>query len=134
MSVDLAVPARRGRVLCVPLFLALAGCGGPEVPPSVDVEDAKKQLSAALDAWKAGEPFGALAAKSPPVVFSEPVWEAGTQLVSYELGPVELHGRQGRCTARLQLRDKDGRQYERRIGYQIDTIPRVVIVREGLGM
>ncbi len=43
-------------------------------------------------------------------------------------------GRQGRCTAKLVLRHKDGKQQERQIGYLIDTAPNIVIAREGLGI
>lgn len=109
------------------------GCGGPELPPPVDTEDAGQQLSTALDSWKRGEPYKGLESRDPPIVINEPLWRDGTKLLSYELGAVELHGRQGRCTVKLALQDKDGKQLERRIGYQIDTVPRVVIVREGLG-
>ena len=116
------------------LALALAGGCGSDVPPPVDLKDAEGRLAGALDAWKEGKPRESLAAGNPPVVFSEPLWEDGTKLLAYDLGQVELHGRQGRCTAKLTLRGKDGRQYERKIGYQIDTVPRVVIVRENLGM
>lgn len=117
------------------LFAALAaGCGGPGVPPPVDPAEAGRQLTAALDAWKQGEAFGTLAARSPPVVFNEPLWEGGTKLLAYELGPVEMNGRQARCTAKLSLKGQDGKASERSIGYVIDTTPRVVIVRENLGM
>jgi hypothetical protein len=122
------------------LFPALAGftvlvtgCGGPELPPPVDTDDAGQQLRSVLELWKNGEPHEALASREPPIVFNEPMWREGTKLLSYELGPVELHGRQGRCTVKLALQNKDGKQTERRIGYQIDTVPRVVIVREALG-
>jgi len=111
----------------------LAGCG-QEVPPAVDVGDASRQLDSVLKAWKDGQPHTSLAAGNPPVIFTEPLWEGGTKLLSYDLGKVELNGRQGRCTAKLSLQGKDGKQYERSIGYQIDTVPRVVIVREGLGI
>jgi hypothetical protein len=123
------------RVLSIGLVAALlAGCGGSDVPPAVDPDEAARQLRAALDAWKSGEPHDSLAAKTPPIVFTEPLWEGGTKLLTYELGPVELNGRQGRCTAKLVLQGKDGKQSERKIGYVIDTVPRVVIVRENLGM
>lgn len=114
------------------VVLAL-GCGGPEVPPAVDPAEAGHQLTQALDAWKSGEPANSLASRQPPVVFAEPLWDDGVRLQGYELGRVELNGRQGRCTAKLALQSRDGKKYERSIGYVIDTTPRVVIVRESLG-
>lgn len=127
-------PVRPSGVAAGCLALALlAGCG-PRPDPPVDPADAGQHLRAALDAWKAGRPHDSLAVQDPPVVFNEPLWRDGqTALLDYELGDVELHGRQGRCTARLKLRAPDGKTSERKIGYQIDTIPRVVIVREALG-
>lgn len=114
-------------------LVLLAGCAGSTVPPPVDPADARQQLTVALDAWKAGEPFGALAQRDPPIVFVEPLWEKGTRLLDYQVSPVELNGRQGRGTAQLSLEEKGGKSYQRKIAYVIDTHPRVVIVREGLG-
>jgi hypothetical protein len=119
-------------LLFVPIAALVAGCGKPP-PPAVDPDEAGRQLKMALDAWKGQEPYGALESRSPPVVFNEPLWRGGTRLLDYELGPVELHGRQGRCTAKLTLEEIGGQRRERNIGYQIDTTPAVVIVREGLG-
>ena len=99
------------RTLVIPVMCLLAGCGGPDVPAPVDPAEAGRQLGAALESWKAGEPHAGLAARNPPVVFSEPLWEGGTRLLTYEVGPVELNGRQGRCTAKLTLRGPDGKQY-----------------------
>ena len=129
------MPRRHSPLAALALLGALlaAGCG-KELPPAVDTGDAGRQLDAALAAWKDGKSHESLAAGEPPVIFNEPLWKEGAKLVAYELGEVTLHGRQGRCTAKLTLRGKDGRQYERKIGYQIDTVPRVVIVRENLGM
>lgn len=116
------------------LVALVSGCGKSVVPDEpVDPAKAKEVLTAALDAWKGGEAYGALASRSPPVVFAEPLWEGGAKLVSYELGAVELTGRQGRCTVKLSLVSKEGKPTERRVGYLIDTIPRAVIVREGMG-
>jgi hypothetical protein len=122
------------RVATIACALALfAGCG-QEVPKPIDLADAGRQLDAVLKAWKEDRPHASLATGDPAIIFTEPLWENGTRLLAYEVGAVELQGRQGRCTAKLTLRDKDGKQYERKIGYQIDTVPRVVIVREGLGL
>ena len=126
---------KRFRSVIASFAVALAaGCGGgPDMPPPVDPANAGRVLSAALASWKNDEPSESLAAKQPPVIFSEPLRDAGTSLVAYELGPVELQGRQGRCTAKLTLKSKDGKQYERSIGYVIDIASRVVITRESLG-
>ena len=121
------------RLLLMLAALVAAGCGGTPVDPPVNTADAGTQLRAALDAWKAGEPHDGLAGKSPPIIFPEPLWKDGARLLAYEMGEVGLNGRQGRCTVRLSLRLKDGKAVERKISYQIDTVPQVVIVREALG-
>jgi hypothetical protein len=118
--------------IVVGLAAAAGGCG-PTAEPAVEPADAGAQLRAVLDAWKAGQPHAALEARSPPVVFNEPLWRDGATLLEYEMGEVELHGRQGRCTVRLKGKDAAGKEFDRRLGYLIDTRPRVVIGREGLG-
>lgn len=123
----------RCTLLTVAALVVATGCGSPPLDPTVNTADAGTHLRAALDAWKAGEPHDGLAGKTPPVIFSEPLWKDGARLLAYELGEVGLNGRQGRCTVKLSLRLKDGKSSERKIGYQIDTVPQVVIVREALG-
>jgi hypothetical protein len=117
---------------CVAL-LALGCTGGKDPDPPVDTGDAGAALKTALDAWKGGEAYGSLQQHSPPIYFNEREWEAGKKLVDYQMGQVELMGRQGRCTVKLSLRDKEGKQADRSVGYLIDTTPQVVITREGLG-
>jgi hypothetical protein len=119
--------------LTLVILAAAVGCGGTPVDPPVNTTDAGNQLRAALDAWKAGEPHEGLAGKTPPIIFPEPLWKDGARLLAYEMGEVGLNGRQGRCAVKLSLRFKDGKSSERKIGYQIDTVPQVVIIREALG-
>jgi hypothetical protein len=109
-----------------------AGCG-KTIDEPVDPNKASAALQAALDAWKAGEEYGTLQHRTPPVYFNEREWEAGKKLLDYQIAKADLMGRQGRCSARLSLRDKAGKVTEREISYLIDTSPRVVITREGLG-
>lgn len=123
----------RRPLLLLAALVTVTGCGSPPLDPTVNAGDAGTQLRAALDAWKAGEPLDGLAGKTPPIIFTEPLWKDGARLLAYELGEVGLSGRQGRCTVKMSLRLKDGKSVERKIGYQIDTVPRVVIVREALG-
>ncbi len=109
-----------------------AGCGkGFDDPVSPDKAGAA--LETALAAWKQGEAFGELQQRSPPIYFNEPEWKAGKKLLAFKAGKVELMGRQARCSVKLSLRDPAGNASEREISYQIDTTPRVVIVREQLG-
>lgn len=114
------------------ILLALVGCKSSLDAP-VDPNRAQQAIEGALEAWKQGESPTALQQKSPPVYFNESEWKAGKSLVEYQIGPVSLHGRQGRCEVQLSLRDSAGKVTKRTIGYLIDTTPQVVITREGMG-
>jgi hypothetical protein len=115
----------------VGLLALLAGC--KTIDPPVDPDKASAVLQTGLDAWKQGGTYGELEKRQPPIWFNEPEWKAGKKLVTFETGKVELVGRQGRCSVELLLRDADGKETKRRISYQIDTTPQVVIARESLG-
>lgn len=132
MSKTLTSPRPAFAAAC--LALIFASCGSKEVPQPIDTAEAGRHLENALKSWKADEPYPGLAERTPSIVFNEPLWQDGAKLLSYELEQVELQGRQGRCTVKLTLKDKAGKQYERKIGYVIDTVPRIVIVRENLGL
>jgi hypothetical protein len=118
--------------LGVVLAALVAGCS-KTIDDPVNPDEAAAVLHAALEAWQQGESHDALAKRRPPIYFNEPEWRAGKKLVTFETGKVELLGRQGRCLVKLSLRDKDGKETQRSISYQIDTTPQVVIAREGLG-
>jgi hypothetical protein len=117
----------------LPCCLALATGCAKQIDEPVDPGKAGEVLAAAFDAWKQGEAHGSLAQRQPPIYFNEPEWAAGKKLVKYEVGPVTLTGRQGRCTVKLTLQDGAGKVTERAIGYQVDTTPKMVITREALG-
>ena len=112
--------------------VSIAGCS-KELDPPVDKDQALEQLRLVLQTWKSNEPPDVLEKRSPKVVFHEPLWQQGNSLLEFEIGDIELFGRQGRCTVKLFLQDKDGKRFERKIGYQIDTTPFTTIVRESLG-
>jgi hypothetical protein len=114
------------------LFALAFGCSKTLDKP-VEPADAAEVLNTAFEAWKQGEPYGALKQRQPPIYFNEPEWESGKKLVKFEPGEVTLSGRQGRCSVKLTLEDKSGKVTERVIGYQIDTTPTKVITREALG-
>jgi len=114
------------------LVALLPGCG-QKIDEPVEPGRATEVLNAAFDAWKQGAGHGELARRQPPIYFKEPEWEAGKKLLKYEVGPVTLTGRQGRCSVKLTLQDGAGKVTERAIGYQVDTTPNMVITREALG-
>jgi hypothetical protein len=114
-------------------LLALTSCGNKPEPP-VDTNEAANQLRSVLEAWKGGQPYESLQQRSPPVYFNEALWrDGGNTLLDYEIGDFQLFGRQARSTVRLLIRESNGKEIERKIGYQIDTTPKIVIVRESLG-
>lgn len=127
MRSDSAVLLSISFVLCVAI-----GCNKAGDPP-VETSEAAERLSEVLQAWKGMKSYESMIQRSPPIYFNEVLWREGNILLEFEVGEVTLHGRQGRCTVRLFLQGKDGKQFERKIGYQIDTTPNIVIVREGLG-
>jgi len=118
-------------LFCPAVFLTI-GCTKVGDPP-VDTSEAGEKLRDVFQAWKGMKSYESLLQQTPPVYFNEALWRDGNILLEFEVGEVELYGRQGRCTVRLFLLGKDGKQFERKIGYQIDTTPNIVIVREGLG-
>ena len=102
---------RRVRFLASVFVLSVSvftGCG-PKLDPPVDTGAATEQLKVVFSAWKSGQPFDSLEQRSPAIYFSEALWRDGNTLLEYELGEVELFGRQGRCTVRLFLQGKDGK-------------------------
>lgn len=121
-----------GVLLFCGLGALLAGCGKSLDAP-VDPGQATEVVNTAFDAWKQGAGYGELAQRQPPIYFKEPEWEAGKKLLKYEIGPVTLTGRQGRCSVKMTLQDGAGKVTERTIGYQVDTTPNMVITREALG-
>jgi hypothetical protein len=115
---------------CLPL---LFGCGG-SLPAAADAKVGEEALRAALEGWKNGESAQTMQQRRPPIWFNDSGIKAGVKLLRYELiSPVEPYGRQLRCTVSLVMQDPKGsNSYEKRIGYQIETNPHIVIAREGL--
>jgi hypothetical protein len=110
------------------LLLALpAGCG-QRPPPEADPDKAREALNTALDAWKKGEKPEALQGRSPAIYFNEPQWYEGRKLLDYKVedGPGQTKGRSIRYSVVLSL--EGGTKAQRKVVYQIDTSPRIVIV------
>lgn len=65
------------------LSVFFVGCGPKTYPVQTDL--GQTSMKTFLDSWQAGEPFSALANKSPKIVGSDQDWIAGHKLLKYEI-------------------------------------------------
>lgn len=122
---------RTRRAGLVPIILLLVmGCASRSLPPRAEPDEARAALRTALDSWQSGGAPDALQRSSPHIQMADDDWLAGRHLVRYELeGNERLAGTGLRCGAVLTLKGQDGKAAQRRVAYQIDMHPRIVIVR-----
>lgn len=117
-------------VLCVCCVVLLTGCG-KQLAENVDPDQAKQALQTALDAWKDGKSNAELGSLQPPIVMNEADWTNGGRLLDYKMDAAgTVDGRQVRWVVQIKLQDKAGKVSERKATYIIDTVPRIVIVRD----
>jgi len=107
----------------------LSGCGRT-LDPNADPAEADKALRTALEAWKGGKSPDDLKQGRPPILMNEDDWRTGKRLLDYEMEKGSLSGRQVRCRVRIKLQGADGEAADREAVYIIDTVPRIVIVRD----
>jgi hypothetical protein len=108
----------------------LAGCDRP-VTERVNPDQAGDALRTALTAWKDGKTPEELEAQQPSIIMNEEAWRAGNSLLEFTLDPAgTMDGRQVRWVVQIKLRDKSGKETTRKATYTVDTIPRIVIVRD----
>jgi hypothetical protein len=106
----------------------VAGCGKSH-SPAADPERARKALTAALDAWKGGERLETLQARTPAIYFNDEL-SAEKRLVKYDIEAEAANGLGWRCDVLLTIDGGNGKENQRRVGYQIDTDPAIVIVQQ----
>lgn len=120
------------RFLLVLFVGLLSGCG-QHVTESVNPDQAGEALRTALTAWKDGKTPDELEAQQPSILMNEDAWRSGSSLLEFTMDPAgKMDGRQVRWVAQIKLRDKNGKETTRKATYVIDTIPRIVIVRDPL--
>jgi len=119
---------RAGGWLMVVLALQL-GCGG-SIDKDSSAVDGGKALRTALEAWKAGKEPASL---EPDIIMNELEWRNGKKLVDFKMPETStMHGRQVRWEVDLTIQDKAGAKKDQKAKYIIDTVPRIVIVRDDL--
>ncbi|HUY31436.1 MAG TPA: hypothetical protein VMV69_01550 [Pirellulales bacterium] len=91
---------------CLALACCMAaGCKKGSIKDFIPPDDAaRKALTAALDAWKSGKPFGQVDATAPKIEVGESNWQGGKKLTAYEIvGPTSGDDQNKRFTVKITL-------------------------------
>jgi hypothetical protein len=108
----------------------LSGCGHRNAE-NVNPDQAGDVLRTALNAWKDGKTRADLEGQQPSIIVNEGDWDSTNRLLEFKMDDTgRLDGRQMRWVVQIKLQDKNGKVMEKKATYIIDTIPRIVIVRD----
>ena len=110
---------------------ALAGPGCGKRPPTQPTDRAEAAVEAFLDSWSRGEPPDKPAGPKLPVEASDPDRSAGYRLLSFLVSESKPAGGADRvrCHVALTLRDRQGRQVEKQVVYEVEVGEKSVIRR-----
>lgn len=108
----------------------LMGCSAGPVVLAGDEDDAQTALSAALDAWKAGQKPDELRSENPAVYVADEDWQAGTALKAYQVTgtPMEAGGH-WRVSALLTLSANGQSETQKNVTYAVTMAPAVTVLR-----
>ncbi len=108
------------------------GCGpGGKNPRPLDREVAMESMKVFLETWRDNGSLEGLKSRSPSIIGKDADWDAGKQLVSFEIPPTGTDdGSNLYLDVKLQLKDKNGKSQEQTIRYIIGTRPLVSIFRD----
>jgi len=121
---------RRYWFLFVCFVSFLSGCGHSNAE-NVNPDQAGEALRTALNAWKEGKTRADLEGQLPSIIMNEGDWDSANRLLEFKMEDAgQLDGRQMRWVVQIKLQDKNGKVTDRKASYIIDTIPRIVIVRD----
>ena len=109
--------------------LFVSGCGG-SFGSSFDPDEGKKALSAALDAWKAGEKPNALAQRTPPIHVTDGDWLSGLRLQAYSADDGKLVGSDVNYQVALELKTPKGQVVKKTAVYAVTTHPQTLVLRQ----
>src|SRR5262249_42531229 len=113
------------------VLLIAPGCGAGSRPETADSTQARAALSAALDAWKAGEKPEVLAQRSPPIHVKDVDWDGGFHLVDYKAdADGRLVGYDMNYPVVLELKSPKGVSVKKNAVYTVTTHPELFISRQ----
>jgi hypothetical protein len=105
----------------------LWGCGPPSARDlPLDKALAKQSLTAALDAWKAGEKAAALKDRTPPIVVGVPVWDGGAKLTDYKIVSETDAGANLHLEVELTM-DRGGQATTSQATFIVSTSPAITV-------
>ncbi len=111
-------------------MIFLTGCG-PEMAKNVDPQEAGQALKTALTAWKDGKTGAELESQNPSILMNESDWSSGNRLLEFKMNDTGvIDGRQVKWVVQIKMQPKNGKAVDRKATYIIDTLPRIVIVRD----
>lgn len=122
-------PARRRLAVALTL-LALAGCGGSDVPVAAPEDRARETLDLALGSWQKGMTVEQMKGHDPPIVISDPKWSRGDALTKYEVtGPGKPSGSEREYAVTLWLVDAKGKEAREHVTFRVGTNPILTVFR-----
>lgn len=110
--------------------VVLAGCSGPgETVLAGSEEDAMEVLTAALDAWKAGQQPDSLRDESPPMYVKDVDWKAGRTLKAFEARETPReNGGEWRVRAVLILEGGGLPEEQKQVAYSVTTETKAIVI------
>lgn len=117
-----------GLLLLVPVA---PGCGRG-IPPTMEMDDAKAAVAAALDAWQGGATPATLRERSPPIDFRDVKWDRGSKLNQYDVEKQERSGVSVKVTVKQKVTETAGAWSTRVVVYNVDAGPVIVIRPDSL--
>ena len=123
------------RTLALLAALGLAGCGAKnyEPPAATSPESARAALSAALDAWQAGQTMEQLSARAEPIYVGDEDWRSGASLVEYQIAePGEQVGLNVVYAVSLDIH-QGGKRQRKNVHYRVSTSPVASVKRSDKG-
>ena len=124
---------RRYWILLVLFVGLLSGCGQPVTEKRQPGRRPAKypHHAGATAPTKKGKTPEQLEAQEPSIIMNEDAWRTGSSLLEFTMEPAgKMNGRQVRWVVQIKLRDKKGKETTQKATYTVDTIPRIVIVRD----
>ena len=110
-------------------LFALAGCGPGQMSVAGNEDEAIDFLTAALDAWKAGQKPDELRQENPPIYVQDEDWTGGRSLKEFKPhdAPKE-HGGEWRVMAMLTLSGGGKPDEQTLVAYSVTTADKAIVI------